>query len=248
MHDAAVPDERNLAELAALLGHGFVDVSLLERAVVHSSWAHDRSPPAPDNERLEFLGDAVLGLLVAERLFHEFDDDEGRLSRARSRLVAREAQAERARRMGLGAWLRLGRGEDASGGRDKDSILAGVFEALVGALYLDGGLEAARGFVEREMAGDMDRRGSDGGVHSPRDPKSRLQERLQRAGAGTPSYPVAGREGLSHEPLWTVEVVLDGEVLGVGTGRSQQAAGMEAARAALARLDDGGGQQEPGPG
>ena len=146
-HDPGVHELRPIEALEDRIGHRFKDRSLLERALVHRSWAHDQTPPVPDNERLEFLGDAVVGMVVAERLFDEFADDEGRLTRARAGLVRREALAAHAARLELGDWLRLGRGEIRSGGRSKDSILADAFEALIGAIYRDGGLAAARTFI-----------------------------------------------------------------------------------------------------
>jgi ribonuclease III len=219
------------------IGRRFVDRGLLERALIHRSWAHDRNPPLPDNERLEFLGDAVVGLVVAERLFEEFGDDEGRLTRARAGLVQREALAEHARSLELGRWLKLGRGELGQGGRDNDSILADAFEALVGAIYRDGDLAAAREFIGQVMAPAFDRRGTDGGIHSPRDARTRLQERLQRAGKGTPRYRDVGCDGPPHAPVWTVEVMLSGEALSAGTGRNKAQAGQEAARLALEALE-----------
>ncbi len=227
---------RAIASLQQRLQHEFDDLDLLERALIHRSWAHDQSPPGPDNERLEFLGDAVMALVVAEALFETFEDDSGRLTRARARLVRRDALAARARELELGRWLRLGRGELNSGGADKDSILADAFEALVGALYLDGGMEAARRFLLDTFADRLDQRDVDGGLHSPRDARNRLQDLLQRQGRGIPRYRVVRSEGPPHEPSWTVEVGLGGPALGRGTGRSKQEAGMRAAAEALQEL------------
>lgn len=235
MSEPSDPDP--IAELQSVLGHEFADPAILERALVHRSWAHDQTPPVPDNERLEFLGDAVLGLVVAEHLFDAFAHDEGRLTRARANLVKREHLAECARNLDLARWLHLGRGEAATGGREKDSILCDLYEAVLGAVYRDGGLPAARAFVERTMGAALERRGADGGAHSPRDPRTVLQERLQRAGLGTPRYKITGSEGPPHAPIWTQEVRVGGDLLGCGSGRSKQQAAREAARQALAGLD-----------
>jgi ribonuclease-3 len=232
---------RVTADLQEKIGHSFGDVGLLERALVHRSWAHDQHPPAPDNERLEFLGDAVLGLVVAERLFSDFADDEGRLTRARADLVRRETLADQARSIGLGSWLLLGKGEEGSGGRDKDSILCDAFEALIGAIYSDAGLEAARGFIERVMVTELGRRGGDGEIHSPRDPRTVLQEFMQSEGQGTPDYRIIGSDGPDHDPVWTVEVASGLKVVGRGVGGSKQDAARRAAEEALLALRGAGG-------
>ena len=227
---------RTTAALQDTIGYRFGDLSLLERALVHRSWAHDQTPPIPDNERLEFLGDAVLGLVVAERLFADFGDDEGRLTRARADLVRRETLAEQARSIELGEWLLLGRGEESSGGRNKDSILCDAFEALIGAIYVDGGLEAARDFIERVMASALNRRDGGGEIHSPRDPRTTLQEFMQARGKGMPDYRIVGADGPPHDPVWTVEVLRDTTVLGRGSGRSKQDAARMAATEAMGSL------------
>lgn len=224
-----------LAELQALLGHIFKSPSLLERALVHRSWAHDQSPPVPDNERLEFLGDAVLGLVVAEFFVREFPNvGEGRLTRARVRLVRAESLSAHARELSLGEHLLLGRGEAEQGGRDKDSILSNAFEAIIGAIYRDGGLEAARRFVLGTMADELSRRDRDGGPHSPRNPRTELQERLQHTRRGTPTYRIVGRGGADHAPTFTAEVHIGEERLAEGSGKSKREAFEAAAEAALA--------------
>jgi ribonuclease III len=226
------------SELSARIGHEFVDPALLDLALAHRSWAHDHSPSLPDNERLEFLGDAVLGLLIAEFFVEAFlDVDEGRLTRARAMVVRADSLSRYARALDLGAFLRLGRGEVETGGREKDSILADAFEAVIGAIYQDAGLEAARGFLHRTMAGDLARRDPDGGPWSPRNPRTELQETLQRSRRGTPSYRVVARSGLDHDPSWEVEVCIGESVLGLGTGSSKKDAYEEAAVAALAALE-----------
>jgi len=233
---------RTTATLQDRIGYRFDDLSLLERALAHRSWAHDQHPPALDNERLEFLGDAVVGLVVAEHLFRNFGDDEGRLTRARSDLVRRETLAQQARTLGLGEWLRLSRGEESSGGRDKDSILCDAFEALLGAIYCDGGLDAAKAFIERVMGEELGLGDGGGEIHSPRDPRTLLQEVMQAGGSGMPDYRVLGSDGPPHDPVWTVAVLQASEVLGTGSGRSKQEAARMAAREAMSSLEAGEGR------
>lgn len=230
------------ANLESRIGYSFDDISLLERALVHRSWAHDHQPIIPDNERLEFLGDAVLGLVVAERLFRQFGDDQGRLTRARSDLVRRETLAQQAREIELGQWLQLSRGEESSGGRNKDSILCDAFEALLGAIYCDGGLAAAQAFVERVMGGVLARRGGEGAIHSPRDPRTVLQELMQAGESGMPDYRVLGSDGPAHDPVWTVEVRGESKILGTGSGRTKQDAARMAATEAMNTLAPGEGR------
>ena len=223
-----------LTDLARRIGHEFADPSLLELALAHRSWAHDHSPSLPDNERLEFLGDAVLGMLVAEFFVQAFPDvDEGRLTRARAMVVRAESLSRYARALDLGTWLQLGKGESDTGGREKDSILADGFEAVIGAIYQDAGLEAARGFVERTMASDLARRDPDGGPWSPRNPRTELQELLQRERRGTPAYAVVGRTGPDHAPAWVAQVSIGDSVLAEGHGRSKKEAYEQAAANAL---------------
>jgi ribonuclease-3 len=176
--------------------------------------------------------------VVAELLFEEFAVDEGRLTRARSGIVRRETLADHARGIGLGDHVKLGRGEEGSGGRGKDSILADVFEALIGAIYRDGGLDEARRFIGETLADVLHQRGQDGDIHSPRDARTLLQELLQRQGRGTPRYRIISSEGPPHDPTWTLEVVVGGDGLSTGTGRSKQEAARQAARSALLLLDE----------
>jgi len=226
-----------MSALEQRIGYRFKDTTLLDRSLVHRSRAHDHHPPIPDNERLEFLGDAVLGLVVADLLFEQFAVDEGKLTRARAGIVRRETLAAGARTIDLGDHLLLGRGEEGSGGRDKDSILADGFEALLGAIYRDGGLDEARRFVGAALADVLEQRSSDGSIHSPRDARTLLQELLQRQGRGTPRYRIVATDGPPHDPTWTLEVLVGNEALATGTGRSKQGAAREAARVALAGLE-----------
>jgi ribonuclease-3 len=226
--------------LAAALGHRFRDPALLEAALTHRSWAHEREGPASTAhyERLEFLGDALLGAFVAESLYH--DDPtapEGVLSRRRQAVVRSSALADAARQLGLGEAIRLGRGEERTGGRTKPSLLADVFEALLGAVYLDGGVRAARAFVRRHL-GEALRRTAEPGA-AAEDPKTLLQERLQAELQRTPRYRIVSTTGPDHALEFTAEVLLGDCSLGAGRGSNRKRAEQEAARRALERLGRG---------
>jgi ribonuclease-3 len=224
-----------LASLEEHLGYAFTDKALLEQALTHTSFAHEQPDPTAHNERLEFLGDAVLDLVLSEHLIQVFPlAPEGELSKRRSHLVNEGALAQRARRLGLGDHLRLGRGEEMTGGRDKPSLLAGVYEALVAALYLDAGYERTRSVVVAQFADILEDRAS---VVSPIDFKSRLQERCQEAGHGLPRYTVVSERGPDHDKTFEVEVAISKQCIGQGTGRSKREAEQAAARQALERLD-----------
>ncbi len=217
------------------LGYRFNNPDLLRQALVHRSYLNENPGLGlPDNERLEFLGDVVLSLIVAETLFRRFPDlPEGKLTRLRAWLVRTETLARWARELDLGAELLLSRGEEQTGGRSRPSILASAFEAVLGAVYLDGGLDAARRvllpFVERELEKLRD-------PDEVLDPKTRLQEVAQARWQVTPSYVTVHQSGPSHRRKFTVEVRLGDRVLATGQGYSKQAAEQEAARIALARL------------
>ena len=220
-----------LAALCARLGHRFAREPLLEQALTHPSRANEDGSRDRGNERLEFLGDAVLGLVTAELLMSAHPDaDEGALTHARADAVNQRALAARARSLGLQELVRLGRGERRQGGRTKDSILANAFEAVVGALFLDGGLEAARAFVARELGPELVEPGG------PRDAKTALQQRLQASGAALPQYAVIETLGPPHAREFRVEVRAGETVLGSGSGASKRAAEQAAARAGLAHL------------
>ena len=221
------------------LGYRFKDVGLLEHALTHRSRAHeDESGGVFDNESLEFLGDAVLGLVVADRLFREFPEhDEGRKSKLKAWLVSAPTLAELAERLGLGDFLLLGRGEERSGGRRKHALLADGYEALIAAIYLDGGLEAARQFIERELeelVAKARHEGLSADVHA--DYKSSLQEWLQAQGHGLPEYRVTGHTGPDHRRVFEVEVRVGGTPVARAAGRSKKQAAQEAARLALDAL------------
>jgi len=222
-----------LQALEARLGYRFHDPSLLDRALTHASHAHEHAASgAGHNEALEFLGDAVLGFAVADLLHRrEPGGPEGVKSKRRAALVSAPSLAERAQRLGLPAVLRLGRGEEKTGGRKKANLWANAYEAVIAAIYLDGGLPAAFAFVSAEFANDLGR------AELPaEDAKSALQELLQARGQPVPSYEVVAEEGPSHRRRFRVECRVTGEPVGVGEGPSKKAAQQEAARAALLHI------------
>jgi ribonuclease-3 len=214
------------------LGVSFGDRGLLRRALVHRSLVNEAELSESDsNERLEFLGDAALGLVAAQTLYERYPDRaEGELSHARASLVNLKTLAEFARRVELGDHLRLGRGEDLSGGRSRDSVLGRAFEALLGAIYLDRGLEGLRGFLVPYLEGELERYGWAGPA---KDYKSRLQEWLQSERGLTPAYELLSECGPDHAKRFRMAVKADGERLGEGEGSSKQRAEQAAARAAL---------------
>ena len=218
------------------VGYRFKDRGLLEHALTHTSRAaEDASGGVADNESLEFLGDAVLGLVVADMLFHAFpDSNEGQKSKIKASVVSTPALARRAEAMQLGAHLLLGRGEEKTGGRFKQALLADAYEALIAAVYLDGGLHAAAAFLERELR-DAIEEGA-GQTIVGEDYKSALQERVQALGRPLPEYRVAAESGPDHRKLFTVEVLVGGEALGSATGKAKKAAEQDAAKQALDKL------------
>lgn len=221
--------------LEKALGLSFRDGGLLRLALVHGS-ALNESPGQFDesNQRLEFLGDAVLGLVVAEELYRRHADwPEGRLTAARAAIVGGGALAGVGESLGLGEHQVMGRGEEASGGRRRPSNLAETFEAILGALLLDQGYEAARGFVLRLLASELAAAARGGG---PSSPKSALQEMVQARGSSAPTYRILAEEGRGHDRLFTAEVLVDGEVAGRGAGPRKSLAEQEAARQALSAL------------
>jgi ribonuclease-3 len=223
-------------DLQARIGYRFRDRGLLEHALTHKSRAaEDASGGVTDNESLEFLGDAVLGLVVADILFHQYPNyDEGQKSKVKAAVVSTQSLARHAEGLRLGEHLILGRGEEKTGGRFKQALLADGYEALIAALYLDGGLDAAETFLRKELKDAIDEGSAQTFV---RDHKSALQERLQALGRPLPEYRVSGEAGPDHRKTFSVEVVVNGEVLGTATGRAKKEAEQEAARLALARLE-----------
>ena len=227
-----------MADLAALqqtLGISFNDSSLLEQALVHSSYVNEKPGIASaSNERLEFLGDAVLGFVVAEKLYQDFHhSDEGEMTRLRAALVSRDTLAHMARAISLGDYLYLGRGEEVSGGRRKLANLAGALEAVIAAVFLDQGPATTRDFIIRLLDTELQKVASQGaGV----DYKSQLQEVIQAREQQTPAYHVVEATGPDHDKRFTVEVRLGDTVLGRGSGTSKKVAETEAARLALEQL------------
>lgn len=225
---------RDLAQLEARLGHPFADRDLLKRALTHSSYAHEEGG-GRDNEALEFLGDAVLGFLVAEALLSRFPSmDEGGLSKFKAYLVSRRSLAAAARRLGLGGYLSLGKTAEQGEGRKKESLLADALEAVIAAIHLDAGETAARGLVSRLFGPQMDR--LDRGEIEGRDYKTSLQEEMQARGRSAPRYRVDSTEGPPHRPLFHVSLLVDGRELGKGKGGSKKEAEQHAARLALRLL------------
>jgi ribonuclease-3 len=218
-------------KLAQRLNLPFSDILLLTRALTHRSYVNEHPEAIEDNERLEFLGDAVLDFLVGAWLYNRFPEmPEGNLTRLRSALVRTEQLAEFARKLDLGDAIFLGRGETEAGGRQRAALLCATFEAMVGALYLDAGFEAVRSFVDPllEPAARQILSG-----HKDKDPKSLLQEWAQSQGQGTPVYRTIAANGPDHAKVFEVEVRINGDICGRGIGYSKQAAAKVAARNAL---------------
>ncbi len=222
--------------LAARIGYDFADAELLARAMAHRSWCAEH-PGTMSNERLEFLGDAVLGWVVADLAFRRFAElPEGALTGVRKGVVNALALADVAEELGLGTFLLLGRGEDAAGGREKPSILSDALEAVFGAVYVDGGSPAAYQLIERLIGPRLAKTAA----HLDHlDHKSRLQEQVAIDGGSPPEY-VTRAEGPDHAKRFFATVVVDGTVVGQGTGRSKKAAEQAAASDACAHLDAAG--------
>jgi ribonuclease-3 len=226
---AARHDEPRHA-LAAAVGLD-PDDATLHVAVTHSSFAAEHR--VASNERLEFLGDAVVGLVVAERAYRELDLDEGGLAQVRQATVSEGSLAVASRELGIDVALLLGRGEESSGGRTKESVLADAYESVIGAVYLQGGLEAAREVVLTTLDERFEREAADPGAS---DVKSRLQEWSEAKGLGTPSYEVNG-SGPGHDQRFVAVVTIGGRVAGTGEGPSKKAAELAAARRAFEERD-----------
>ena len=236
------PVLHTLNELEATVGVRFKDRALLQRAFVHRSFLHeaDEESDLQDNQRLEFLGDAVLSFIVSELLFRRYPERrEGELTNLRSALVKRETLARFAKSLGLGNYLLLGRGEEESSGRGRHTTLCDTYEAFIGALYLDQGISALREFLEPRLIEEIGRVTQ----HAlTKDPKSRLQEWVQAAMGQTPRYRTVHTEGPDHARLFTRQVTIGKQPYGVGQGQSKQEAEQAAAAMALFRL----GQPIPG--
>jgi ribonuclease III len=222
-----------LEALAVRLHHDFTDHGLLERALAHRSWCAENGGQ-PSNERLEFLGDAVLGLCVTDHIYREYPDfSEGELAKVRAAIVNAGVLAETAVDYGLGPTLLLGNGEDQSGGREKPSILSDSFEAVIGAVYLDGGWGAAQRFIVGALSERISEAAENPGTQ---DYKTRLQELAARHYGSVPRYEVDD-SGPDHRKSFAAEVIIGDEVRGSGAGRSKKQAEQQAARDAWSRLD-----------
>jgi ribonuclease-3 len=234
-----VPFGSELEPLERRVGYRFKDRGLLEHALTHRSRVHeDASGGVFDNESMEFLGDSVLGFAIAAMLFREFPQhNEGQKSKLKASLVSAAALARLGEQLGLGDFLILGRGEEKTGGRRKHALIADGYEALIAAIYLDGGIEAAQRFIEQQFSdliGDARRTGAV--ARFTDDWKSALQEFLQSRGRGLPVYRLAAEVGPDHRKSFLVEVVVEGESIARAEGRSKKEAAQSAARAALEQL------------
>lgn len=217
-----------MKQLEKNIGYHFRDKNLLKTAVTHSSYANENRGGMAYNERLEFLGDAVLQLITSEKLFKENPDmPEGKMSKQRAALVCEDALAIYSKEIKLGDFMLLGKGEEATGGRNRPSILADAFEALIGAIFLDGGMDNAKKFVRRFL---------DAAHLSLKDYKTLLQEIIQKNPGERLSYVVTGESGPDHDKVFNVEVHLNSNVIGKGTGKSKKQAEQAAAKEALALM------------
>lgn len=226
---------KTLDDLQSALGCRFANPALLHLALTHPSVAHEHATRVQHNQRLEFLGDSVVELILTHELYERLPSlGEGPLTKARARLVNRRFLAERARRLGLGRYLMLSRGEELHGGRERPSTLADAFEALIGALYLDQGLERTREFVLRQFATELAEIPAAADLENP---KGALQERLQATFAKPPEYRLESTTGPDHDRLFECAVYHGGLELGRGRGKSKKTAETEAAADALRRLE-----------
>ncbi|PKB70768.1 MAG: ribonuclease III [SAR202 cluster bacterium Io17-Chloro-G6] len=237
---ASINPLTSVKALESVLGFSFKDPSLLRLALVHRSYCNENGlDPSESYERLEFLGDAVLELAVSTELYRRFPDaDEGELTKTRSSLVRRETLAQIARGIDLGNYLLVGKGVHAGNGREQDSVLAAALEALLAAVYLDQGNEFTRQFITSLIDAELTQIEGAGGP--PENPKSKLQEMVQGRGLNPPRYLLVSSEGPDHGPVFTVEVMVDGQVVGAGTGGKKSEAESAAARVAIAVLSGNG--------
>lgn len=228
---------RQLEKLQFLLGIKFKDKRMLERALIHRSYLNEHFPELPDNERLEYLGDSVLGLIVNEYLFKHFEDyQEGELAKIKSVVVSEDVLAEVAHDLNIGSFLLMGKGEESTGGRLRASILANTLEAIIGAYYLDSGLRDSRRFVLGFLKKHIDRIDR---MTYQRDPKTTLQEYVQKKYKERPLYEVVGETGPDHNKEFRVRLVIKGKEIMTGSGSSKRKAEMSAAAAVLKMIEKG---------
>lgn len=222
----------NMAELEQKIGYSFRDKMLLRQALTHSSFANEQKINRfPNYERMEFLGDAVLELAASQYFFETYPDmAEGQMTKLRAAAVCESALAYCARDIGLGDYILMGRGEENTGGRKRDSIIADVIEAVIGAVYLDGGLEAAKGFIYEYVLSDLEER------QLFHDSKSMIQEYVQQEGIGNIRYELVAETGPEHAKQFYVELYLKDEKKGAGVGKNKKAAEQQAAYHALRQI------------
>ena len=222
-----------ISELEQAIGYRFKNITLLQNALAHSSYANERwHDSLKSNERLEFLGDSILGMLVADHLYKNFPDrPEGELTRMRADMVCEQSLAQIADRIGLGAHILLGHGEEQGGGRARASILADAVESVIAACYLDGGMVSAQAFIQKFVLCNVPVKQ----LHNA-DYKTQLQELVQQKKNQVLSYVLAGQSGPDHDKHFIVEVSLNGEVVGRGEGTSKKRAEQDAARCAIEKL------------
>ncbi len=218
------------------IGYRFSRPALLDEALTHKSYVNEQKDRnSQDNERLEFLGDAVLSLIISEHVVAALPDaSEGELSKLKARLVSEVSLARAARSLGLGPLLRLGRGEELNQGRDKNSLLANAFEAVLAAIYLDGGLAAARAFAVRACAGELEQLGN--AEEAQGDYKTQLQEWCQKRYETLPQYVTVRESGPDHQKLFEVQVTIRGDIAGAGAGRTKKEAEQVAAKQAVEQI------------
>ena len=223
-----------MTALEQKIGYSFKDKSYLENALTHSSYANESHEPQSSNERLEFLGDSILGMTVADFLYANCPGmHEGKMSRLRAELVCEESLYGVAAEMGLGEYLNLGRGEELNGGRERPSILADAVEAVIAAMYLDGGLSEAQKFIDRVILSQF----TEDRKFVNRDWKTELQERVQRVSGRILTYELTAESGPDHSKVFTFDAKVNGETVGTGTGRSKKEAEQAAARSALEAME-----------
>jgi ribonuclease III len=231
----------SLAELQSRFAYNFREENLLRLALTHPSVAHESGVAGEHNQRLEFLGDSVLSLVLSQKLFEKFPDaDEGALTKSRAKLVNAGSLAIHARALALGEHLILSRGEEMSGGRERASALADTFESLLGAIFLDGGFESAREFILREFTDDFGELGESSGIENP---KGELQELLQAKSPNAPEYKTISATGPDHDRVFECVVLHEDKELARGSGKSKKAAESDAATAALKKLREESGNK-----
>jgi ribonuclease-3 len=228
---------RQLDKLQSTLRIKFHDKRFLNRSLVHRSYINEHGSDYRDNERLEYLGDSVLGLVVNEYLFRHFEEyHEGDLAKIKSVVVSEDTLAKVARNLNIGSYLLMGKGEEYSGGRERASILANTLEAIIGAYYLDSGLRATRDFVLNLLKRDIERIDN---LTYQRDPKTTLQEYVQKKYKDRPIYQVASEKGPDHKKEFAVRLIINGREITTGMGSSKRKAEMDAASSTLKRIEKG---------